>query len=131
MITLCTSNPGFKVDNVMHNVIYLKSRISSLWAVGTTSLTRRRGVGSVGARIIAKANASCALANHLVSHDLAQGEEEVVLVTMQLLLQLLQLPQMEWVAKLVRLRPRMQLALASRSSMLNLFKCLVKMRVRR
>ena len=32
MITLCTSNPGFKVDNVMNNVIHLKSRISSLWA---------------------------------------------------------------------------------------------------
>ena len=30
-ITLCASNPGFKVDNVMNNVIHLKSRISSLW----------------------------------------------------------------------------------------------------
>ena len=33
MITLCTSNPGFKVDNVINNVIHLKSRISSLWGV--------------------------------------------------------------------------------------------------
>ena len=32
-ITLCASDPGFKVDNVMNNVIHLKSRISSLWDV--------------------------------------------------------------------------------------------------
>ena len=55
MITLCTSNPGFKVDNVMNNVIHLKSRISSLWdyyyyydydydaTTATSSWSSRRG----------------------------------------------------------------------------------------
>ena len=64
-------------------------------------------------------------ARNLVIRPADQGEEEVVAAKMRL-----QLPQMELVAKLVRLQPRPRLALASRSSLLKLLKSLVTMRVR-